>query len=283
MQIEFEDQRSPGMHDFVADVVRVTERMDRGSAGAGITLRVSAATAFVVRTAPAQRSVEFSAGAIDRLRASTAAYWHFYQSQLAGNPSDGRVLDLTSINELQRSLALLRWSVSAEGSVPRPHGLDDLNRDASRSAAVFAASLLLLHELAHIELGHSKQTPGADAIDQERDADVAALNALLASAAATGRRELCILGAADALLHLTATGIHSGDHDGRVHPRSFDRMFHRLRDHCDEDDEIWAVVAAMVSLHMQAMELDVPSAPFERFFDFVNAAVDVLSRTPDAS
>jgi len=79
-----------------------------------------------------------------------------------------------------------------------------------------AAAYALHHELAYIRLRHS--TPCT--VDQEREADYAAAEWVLdAVEADTDQFRKRALGVSVALLYLVSSGVYTGQHDGKTHPK----------------------------------------------------------------
>jgi Peptidase U49 len=162
--------------------------------------------------------------------------------------------------------------------LPRPV-VDPDEYSAERVAdevALVGLGHLLFHELAHVVLGHH---PGGDSIGMEQDADNWAADRVLGDPdmdkLVMAKRSL---GVALALLLSVAVGIHGGSFGGRTHPRSFDRLFNGLAHRVPANAEVaWAMVVALLGLHMTAKQIAGPSGPFDTFADAVDAMVSVLA------
>ena len=86
------------------------------------------------------------------------------------------------------------------------------------------------------------------------------------------------MGAAIALLSLTAKGVHSGSFPCVTHPRAFDRLFNTLSEHFTEnDDAVWGFVVAMLKLHLDDAELSAPAVEFDDFRSCADAYVELLA------
>lgn len=146
------------------------------------------------------------------------------------------------------------------GSTPElPEGflakLDDGARIIGRRLFEHACAFILLHELAHLDLGHSG-CQGPMSVLQEKDADRFAAAWLLDDdSASTGRRLSCLFGIATALLWPTVSVIYFGLRQCETHPEPYDRLFQVLEQSINPTSEaqslgVWDLVGQILFIHM---------------------------------
>jgi hypothetical protein len=256
----------------------------------GLTLEITDDPSFVCRASAAEQLIEMSAGVLEVLWCQAYGAYVFYQRELAGQQPSGSETPIRDPEAL-RALRLYRWAlqlllgVAVEAwpnDLPRPvlaAGEDSAERVADEVALV-GLGHLLLHELAHVILRH---VPGSDSVLMEQDADNWAADRVLGDAGmderAMGKRSV---GVALALLLSVAVGIHGGSFGGRTHPRSFDRLFNALAHRVPAESETaWAMVVALLSLHMTAKGIQVPRGPFDTFAEAADSMISALAEVAE--
>jgi hypothetical protein len=251
-----------------------------------LTIEVIDDPGFICRASSEGRWIRVSAGVLEVLWCQAYGAYVFYQRELAGTQPAG---DVTAIRDSQalRALELYRWALRRmlgkrveqwPAELPRPtiHADDDAAERVAEEIALVGLGHLMLHELAHVVLGH---LPGGDSIAMEQDADNWAADRVLGSAEMDemmmAKRSL---GVALALLLNVALSIHRGSFGGRTHPRSFDRLFNTLAHRVPPDCEIaWAMVVALLGLHMTAKQIPVPKGPFDTFAEAADSMISTLA------
>jgi peptidase U49-like protein len=145
-----------------------------------------------------------------------------------------------------------------------------------------ACAFILLHELAHIRLGHEGCT-GTTSILQEKEADRFAAEWLLGSLLLSKARRLnCLFGISIALLWVTVYNVYLGPGQNRTHPSGYDRLFQVLDQMICEEDEtfvVWDFVSRMLFVHMDNTGFAIdPDRMQGSPKDEVNHLVDLLSK-----
>jgi hypothetical protein len=205
---------------------------------------------FVCRYDAHTQAIELSTGMVEVCWATAHAYVTLYDRVLAGRrETTQRIVELGDDPVVRDAMALLTWAFKNlvdNTELPWPTRLirpvetptAGSPENVADELAVCTIAFLIHHELAHHRLNHSAipraATPSERAwsIEQERDADYEAAEWVLGKVQEDDPRFMKrALGVATALGIMTAYGIHTGDHDGLRHPRSFDRLIHTLDRH----------------------------------------------------
>lgn len=148
----------------------------------------------------------------------------------------------------------------------------------------FAIAFILLHELAHLQLGHVG-CAGIDSILQEKAADRFAADWLLGTPALTSERRLnCLFGILVALLWLTVLNVFLGPGRSRSHPSAYDRLFQVLDLAIRPDDEVeslmvWDFVSRMLFIHMDTAGYQFEESRMQGTpRDQANYSIDLISK-----
>lgn len=135
-------------------------------------------------------------------------------------------------------------------------------RMLGRGWFLWSLGFVLLHELGHIELGHTSSS-----IDVERDADRYGSEWLLHDGLQTEASRLNrAYGIANALIWITVPNIYFGRRP-ESHPQPYDRLYGVLNQVAQpEDDEwvtaLWELVSRMLFLHMENAGLEISQDHF---------------------
>jgi len=259
----------------------------------GLTLTILDQPEYVCRADPNSQACAISIGTVEILWCQSYASWVFYSLELAGQIPSPKQRAISHPDVL-RALDLYRWSlqrvITGSGRSPWPAhlGQPNPNRGFASSEHVadeltlLATSYMLIHELGHIELEHK---PGGVSLDQERDADRWAADWVLGGDRIIKNEVMKrALGVALALMLLVATGVHGGDFGGKTHPRAYDRLFNALVHRVPREiEEPWAMIVALLSLHLTAKGFPVPTGPFDTFFEAVDAMITQLATLDQTS
>lgn len=256
----------------------------------GLTLEITDDPSFVCRASSTGRLIEVSAGVLEVLWCQAYGAYVFYQRELAGLQPSGDEAPIRDPEAL-RALRLYRWALQRMLEKPVEAWPDDLPQPAlaadedsaervADEIALVGLGHLLLHELAHVVLRH---VPGSDSVLMEQDADNWAADRVLGD---PGMDERVMakrsVGVALALLLSVAIGIHGGSFGGRTHPRSFDRLFNALAQRVPAESETaWAMVVALLSLHMTAKRIKVPRGPFDTFAEAADSMISALAEVAE--
>lgn len=246
---------------------------------------------------PDGKAIVVSTGVVEICWAASHAYFVLYSQVVAGKKEDTpRQVDLTLNPDVKAAMDLLAWAYRRfldSQSEPWPAGLvrpipspqKGSPENIADELALCVIAFLIHHELAHHRLGHQGVGPDASSddrawsIEQERDADYEAAGWILdriepTDAAFTKRA----LGVAIGLGVLTAYGIHTGDHGGLQHPRSFDRLMNTLDRHLDDEYHVvWAMVVSIVNLHLNSVGVTPPPVVHESFRSCVDSYIEILA------
>lgn len=255
-----------------------------------LTLEITDDPGFVCRASSSGRLIEVSTGVLEVLWCQAYGAYVFYQRELAGVQPNGDEEPIRDPEAL-RALRLYRWALLRMLGTPVEAWPDDLPRPTTASdedsaervadeVALVGLGYLLLHELAHVVLLH---VPGSDSVLMEQDADNWAADRVLGDSEmaerAVAKRSV---GVALALLLIVAVGIHGGSFGGRTHPRSFDRLFNALAHRIPAGAETaWAMVVALLSLHMTAKRIKVPRGPFDTFAETADSMISALAEVAE--
>lgn len=246
---------------------------------------------------PADATITMSTGVVELCWAASHAYVTLYDRVLAGTvESKPRTVDLTVDSTVKRAMDLLKWAFENfvnGASAPWPqdvlHPREEPERGSPENVAdelaLCATAYVIHHELAHHRLGHQPQHDGVLSIEQEREADYAAADWILERVPTDSARfTKRALGVATALALLTARGIHSGEHGGETHPRSFDRLMQTLeRVLVDDYDRVWAFVVGILNLHLNSVGVVPPAVVHDSFKSCVDSYVELLAASTDRS
>lgn len=238
---------------------------------------------------------------LERLWAMSYAYFLFYEAMSKAKHRDITVecIDFKSDPELEKAGELLSWATSvdwqikAEGKqlqTPLPEWPESLpkpvenpqtasNEDVADKLFLSAVGFILHHELAHIQLGHTKTT-GVESILNEKDADRGAAKWLLDGLQSTDNEFIQrIFGIAIALLWMATLEAYVPS-TGETHPPGYDRLYQTLSLFVDDDwHPVWSFTSIALEMHLEAsgsqfdqnMQHSTPR-------DAVNYYCDVLSK-----
>ena len=224
----------------------------------------------------------------DEMRKAKLADSTTREVKLEGHPA------LEPASQLLSWATSVDWRISAEGKrrtdplPPWPSGLPrpiqdppySSNEDVADKLFLSAVGYILHHELAHLRLRHSPQR-GADSIQQENEADLAAATWLLDGLDEYDNRFIQrALGTAVALLSLAALNVyvpHAGDPS---HPAGYDRLTRVLTQFIEDDNHpVWADVGLALETHLHARGLDYdPDRKTVSKRDAVQYYADVISK-----
>ena len=172
--------------------------------------------------------------------------------------------------DLQRWLSGLGIKVTPEQVLPGGSSKlpEDLLGSLSKTQRIlgeglfrYATAFILLHEVGHLKLEHTRST-----YETEKDADRFAAEwmseaAFSSSGDVEGDRLSAMFGIAVALLWLTVFNVFFGQQEATTHPEGYDRLYQVL-DHTigwgnrDEHQIVWYFVSLMLFIHMWAAGFD---------------------------
>ncbi|MHB1843368.1 MAG: phage exclusion protein Lit family protein [Deltaproteobacteria bacterium] len=231
------------------------------------------------------KKVRISTGLLEHLWASSLAIWLFYTRHLAGRSIDQpTVFNFADDPPVDAAMKLLSWSVRSNAGAwpsgaPRPtyppkQGSDD---HAATELMLCAAAFVLHHELAHYRLAHPPTRPGADSIENEREADREAARWVLDGATGAAH-EKRMLGVAIGLTALVGLNIRGTGAASDTHPRAFDRLLDILTSHTDDPHHpAWAVAGTLMKLYMDHAGIVLPQIEFESSQALCEAIADTLA------
>lgn len=261
--------------------------------------QVAADVEVIVRTEPGWRvetifgCVRLSTTVIEVVWALSYSYWTLYE-QVAGKSAATGAIAVPATPELDEALRLFSWAISRAqgGSASWPVNTPSPTTASVRAIVATeltlgAVAVYLIHELHHINVSKpmteasSTSAAPADAMKEEYDADAYAASTVLRSAPEEGRVKRTLALAVGLLViaghWLSAERDHPSDH-----PPGVERLIRALRAHLAPDDAAWAVVAAMLSLHVRvATPAATLSGSYDSFRDAVIAYGDALSTVRD--
>ncbi len=211
-------------------------------------------------------------------------------------PAD-ELLNWAVPRDLQQSLGRQPCDVSRDGLLgglgkDLPEGvlstLNDDERRYSQGIFCYATAFILLHELAHLDYGHTG-CDGYRSIEQENQADRFALNWLLDSATNSSknpqaRRINVLLGVAVALLWLTVINVFLGPRESTTHPEGYDRLFQILgdgTDRCDEEESsmVWYLASHLLFIHMDTAGFEFDSVMMQgNPHDEINYLINLIAK-----
>lgn len=238
---------------------------------------------------------------LERLWAMSYSYFLFYEAMCKAKDEDESIkyIDIKSNLELENADKLLAWATSvdwqikAEGkqrqaplpewpdSLPRPieNPQNASNEDIADKLFLSAVGFILHHELAHIQLGHTKTT-GVESILNEKYADRESAKWLLDGLQSTDKEFIQrIFGIAIALLW-TATLDAYVPSAGETHPPGYDRLYQTLSIFVDDDwHPVWEFVSIALGMHLRASRTHFDQEILHNSLkDAVNYYCDVLSK-----
>lgn len=243
-------------------------------------IEVASCTAAFASYFPDDRVIRFSTRLLERFWAQTFAHNSIYDD-LRGRECHGEEV----VPGSECANALLRWTIDelrggcdAQWSPSALIGGDSKEHRVADQQAMVALAFMIFHELAHAALRHRGGAAAADFVQLEMEADAMALDCMLYEYVNEGRQDFVVgRGVADALLSIACRGVHTGQHGDDAHPPGYQRLSHGIdRIVGADDDDIWAYVSLMLSLHMQ--KSDYPSVNKEGSWrDWCQALVDTLA------
>lgn len=249
-----------------------------------VTMAVVDSPVFRCEATAGYKLIVLSTRTIELTWAFSYAWWVFYQTVPMGTKADGKVHDMPAHPVLANALRLLDWAVKERSGGAGEAWPENLPMPSARrrfgssehvadEMTLVGAAFMVLHELAHTYLD-----PGVDDLMHERECDQEAARWMLGDEdVPSDQRRKRALGLAVALLLIATKGIHTGDHDGRVHPLDFDRLVDTLKAHVKADaDDVWGFVVGIMSLHLTEVGLTPPRVEFENFYDCALAYRELL-------
>jgi hypothetical protein len=255
----------------------------------GYTLEIVEDTRWICNADVPKKHISISTRVLEILWAQAFAVHVFYQRTVAGTLPDGSVLRIADPVVLE-ALRLYRWALTRfmddtpsewPASLPRPteEPLFASDLHVAQELALVGVGHLLLHEVAHIDLRHTTDGDAPWSLDQERDADAWVADWVLSRGAPTAPEMIKrSIGVALALLTLVSRGIYMGKFNGVTHPRDFDRLYNALAHRVPAaNDEAWAVIVVVLSLHCTNANVPIPEGPFEDHAEAANAFLDLLA------
>jgi hypothetical protein len=228
---------------------------------------------------PAWKVVRFSTKFITTLWGFALAYITLYQRHIAGHTGAGNVVSLA---ESAAETRLLRWATIEWAS----GGLNDFPEDRTSPEAAadtplnaFAiklatgiANLFVLHEVAHIRDG----TTAADGPVAEFNCDEAAAHWLIDTQTTSETIDGISVGAAAAILAIRE--LHRVAKPSGSHPPGHARLLQLLKDRFKpERDDVWALVVAILGLHLTEREVDPPEQIFESLHEVALAYANLIA------
>jgi hypothetical protein len=161
--------------------------------------------------------------------------------------------------------------------------------DVAGGLALCALAYILLHEIAHIYLGHEK-SKGLESVLNEKAADVWAAEWMLsATNLDAARRKPRLVGVALGLLWLLTLEIYFGPKESMTHPPTYDRLF-QLLDRIVVSEEggidseghlVWSFVQVAMAYHMEKAGIPLPiQKQFASFKELVDNYIDTISKIP---
>lgn len=236
-------------------------------------------------------TITMSTGVVELCWAASHAYITLYDRVLANFQQGGtRSMDLTHDPIVKNAMELLKWAFENyvnDVDAPWPANLlrprENCERGSTENAAdelaLCATAYVIHHELAHHRLGHVATRDGSSSIEQEREADYAAAEWILGKLPVTDSRfTKRALGIATALSLLTAHDIHTGNHGGETHPRSFDRLVNTLGQVLSDDyHRVWGFVVGIINLHLNGVGTVLPEVVHDSLKSCVDSYVELLA------
>ncbi len=257
--------------------------------------------------------ITVSTSSMQRIYGHAYAYLSLYQVIEAAQDENPQIREVAIADErFATAMAVLKWAMRTDAitghsngetglclqhypaDVPRP--FDPNNDDPTHRVAVDVAlmtlGLILLHEVAHLELGHNL-TRGPDSLAQEYEADAWAAAFFLEKCdeyakahghkltEARGKRLLSLVISELWALHFE---VHLGVKTSDTHPPTYDRLPNVLDRHMHAEewsDLAWAMAATVLRLHYQARydTPDIEMTPGDYREDYQYYA-DLLSKKP---
>ena len=167
-------------------------------------------------------------------------------------------------------------------------GLNEVQVSFGEGLFRLAVSFILLHEIAHLHLGHVGSS-GAWSVEQEKEADRFAaawlLDAADDSSKAQIRRINVLFGIAVALLWITVLNVYLGPQQSSTHPEAYDRLFQVMDEFVDSTDieessMVWYLVANSLFVHMDHAKYEIDAERMDCSpRDEVNYLIDLLANS----
>jgi hypothetical protein len=198
----------------------------------------------------------------------------------------GIVVDATANPALRLPTEILVWAMNeatCRGDGRLPEGFQWPAQGESPETAYgfasrvspFALQYYLFHELAH---AYFRNDSFLSELEEERACDLKAAEWMMAHRCADDeeRRDLK-LGMVASLLYVAVRGIDTGEVDGIVHPRCYDRLVNTLESQFDRSDsETWGFVTAILAVHATNRGIDLHDREFNDFYPAVLALRDAI-------
>ncbi len=238
------------------------------------------------------REIKISRGLIEMLWCASYAYYLFYSKHVVGMSFfENRVaIDIQSDREVDQALQLLAWAYDrstglrqdVEWPPESPAPSENMPLGSFEAVAselcLCAVAVLLHHELAHLNF---QEDQFDTTVLLERNVDYAAIDWILGSCENERSAQFIkrSFGIAVAFEVLTAHDIYRGSFTDLTHPSSYDRLINNLDRYITDPNHItWAFTCAMLTLHFNRAQIQLPLEEFASFRECVNAFADILSR-----
>jgi hypothetical protein len=259
-------------------------------------------------TVPATHEIFVATGCDARLWAYSYAYLGIY-AELAKLKKDDLAARATAFQRnISGFVQLLEWAVAEDLAAIRAHRMREDHTSASLpdwastpfdsnpesklpgvagGLANTAIGYILLHEIAHIVLGH-KPGEGVDRILEEKEADYWAADWIAGpDDLDSSLRKPRLVGIALGLIWLLTLEIHLGPEVSTTHPPSYDRLFQVLSrvlpagvDNVDTEGHlVWSFAQVAIALHLTKVGIPLhEQKQFNSFKEMVDYYVEIISR-----
>jgi Peptidase U49 len=261
-----------------------------------VEFEIVAERRFIAHYHPGNRRITISFRVVELLWCVAYAYVVLFEDVYATrSAADATPVDLTADPIVRGAMELLRWALQdwvdrAASPIPAlpvrlPRKLGSHTSVADELCLIAVASILH-HELGHHRLKHEgipRDTKDerllALSVEQEKQADGEAADWLLSMIEPNGlfftKRAAGLI---VALMAIAAYGIHTEQHDGRHHPRRFERLFNSLDRYVrDPNHAAWVFATVALKLHLDHSGYKVPVKEYETFRDCISAYLDVIA------
>jgi len=299
--------------DILREVIpeRATE-IDELLVRHGITIRADATEyrpKFFVD--PNTHEITVSTSWIPRIYGHAYAYLSLYEVIEKAKAENHHIRKVTTADEgFARAMAVLEWAMKRDAiakpaddatapglqdypsDVPLPFDPDsnDPRHRVACDVALMTLGLILLHEIAHIELDHNL-VRGPDSLTQEYEADARAAAFFLDKCDVYGEeyghslaevRRKRVLALVIGELWLLHFEVHFGVTTSESHPPTYDRLSNLVGQQAEDGTDVaWAMAATVLCLHYQA-RYGIPhgDAVFKDFRECYQYYANLLSNKP---
>ena len=252
--------------------------------GVSVNVKFVDSPEFICHVRTTQAVVEMSTGFIQMLWVCSYLNFLYYDKWFrAGGLKKSFALDPNTDAELKAAMELFEWSLNAVfGKTPftdwpdtLPQPLEDAGRNSWENFAdeltLEAVGYVILHELAHVYLGHQGTNDSQLSINQEKEADVQAIDWLFRDTPEphNGHRIKRSIAVASSLMMLCAFSLFTGDWGGKSHPPTWERLREVILQIAnDEDHSVFVFLFLLLSLYRNmAGRAPIGSESFYSFLD----------------